>query len=310
MIKSRPPVAVIAGPTASGKSALALDLAERTDGVIVNADSAQVYADLRVLSARPSAEEMRRAEHRLFGFRDAALPFSAADWADAAQAEVLQAHAARKLPILVGGTGLYLRTLLDGIAPVPPIDPTIRETVRASPVDENWAELRRQDPASAEDLSRSDRARVARALEVLLSTGRSLRHWQAERTGGIGEQVEVRPLVVLPPRPWLYRRCDQRFATMLDGGAMDEVRRLLARGLDPALPAMRAIGVRQVQAALTGEWSREEALAAGSQATRNYAKRQYTWFAHQPPPEWPRFPDPLDTAGATERALALLGAAV
>jgi tRNA dimethylallyltransferase len=223
---------------------------------------------------------------------------------------VLQAHAARKLPILVGGTGLYLRTLLDGIAPVPPIDPTIRETVRASPVDENWAELRRQDPASAEDLSRSDRARVARALEVLLSTGRSLRHWQAERTGGIGEQVEVRPLVLLPPRPWLYRRCDQRFAAMLDGGAIEEVQRLLARRLDPALPAMRAIGVRQVQAVLAGELNRGQALAAGSQATRNYAKRQYTWFGHQPPPEWPRFPDPLDTAGVSERALALLGAAV
>ncbi len=215
-----------------------------------------------------------------------------------------------KLPILVGGTGLYLRTLLDGIAPVPPIDLETREAVRARPVDENWAELQRRDPASAEALRPSDSARVARALEVLLSTGRSLRHWQAERTGGIGGQVEVRALVLLPPRPWLYRRCDDRFAAMLDGGAVEEVRRLLARGLDPALPAMRAIGVRQVQVMLTGEWSREEALAAGSQATRNYAKRQYTWFAHQPPPEWPRFPDPLDTAGATERALALLGAAV
>ena len=269
-----------------------------------------MYADLRVLSARPGDDELRRAEHRLFGFRDAALPFSAAEWTEAARAEVLQTHAKGKLPILVGGTGLYLSTLLHGIAPVPPIDPAIREAVRARSVDENWAELQRRNPNSAEQLRSSDSARVARALEVLLSTGRSLRHWQAERMGGIGEQVEVRPLLLLPPRPWLYRRCDERFAAMLDGGAIEEVRRLLARELDPALPAMRAIGIRQVQAVLTGEWSREQALAAGSQATRNYAKRQYTWFAHQPPAEWSRSPDPLDRAGATERALALLGASV
>lgn len=269
-----------------------------------------MYADLRVLSARPGADDMRRVEHRLFGYRDAALPFSAAEWTEAARAEVLQAHAARKLPILVGGTGLYLRVLLHGIAPVPPIDPAIREAVRGRSVDENWAELQRREPHSAEHLRPSDSARVARALEVLLSTGRSLRHWQAERTGGIGQQVEVRPLVLLPPRPWLYHRCDERFAAMLEGGAIDEVRLLLTRGLSPALPAMRAIGVREVQRLLTGEWGRKEALAAGSQATRNYAKRQYTWFAHQPPPEWPRFPEPVDTASATERALALLGAPV
>jgi tRNA dimethylallyltransferase len=310
MIKSRPPVAVIAGPTASGKSALASVLAERTNGIIINADSAQVYADLRVLSARPADEELRRAKHRLFGFRDAGLPFSAADWAEAARTEVLHAHATGRLPILVGGTGLYLRTLLRGIAPVPPIDPVIRDAVRSRPVAENWEELQRFDPASAEHLRPSDSARVARALEVFRSTGRSLQHWQEERTGGIGEQVEVRALVVLPPRPWLYRRCDERFAVMLDGGAIEEVRRLLARGLDPALPAMRAIGVREIAALLAGELSREQAFAAGSQATRNYAKRQYTWFAHQPPPEWPRIRDPLDGEGATERALALLGGTV
>ncbi len=303
-------MAVIAGPTASGKSALALTLAERTGGIIINADSAQVYADLWVLSARPGDDELQRAQHRLFGFRDAALPFSAADWAEAARAEVRQAHAVGRLPIVVGGTGLYLRTLLNGIAPVPPIDPTIRAAVRTRPLEENWAELQQRDPASAQDLRPSDSTRVARALEVLLSTDRSLRHWQAEPMGGIGDQVALRPLILLPPRAWLYRRCDERFAAMLDEGATDEVQRLLARGLDPALPAMRAIGIREIAALLAGELSRKEALAAGSQATRNYAKRQYTWFAHQPPSEWPRFPDALDAEDAPERALALLGAAV
>ena len=277
--------------------------------MIINADSAQVYADLRVLSARPGADETARAEHRLFGFRDATLPFSAADWAEAARGEVLRAQAEGKLPVLVGGTGLYLRTLLDGIAPVPPIDPAIRTAVRARGVEENWAELRRCDAGSAQRLRPTDAARIARALEVVLSTGRPLAEWQAERSGGIGADMELRALVLLPPRPWLYRRCDERFTAMIEEGAVDEVRLLLARGLDPSLPAMRAIGVREIAALLAGELSREEALATGCQATRNYAKRQYTWFAHQPPPEWPRFPEPLDGRDVAERALALLGAA-
>ncbi|CAA9528601.1 MAG: tRNA dimethylallyltransferase [uncultured Sphingomonas sp.] len=284
-------------------------MAERTGGVIINADSAQVYADLRVLSARPGADETARAEHRLFGFRDAALPFSAADWAEAARGEVRQAQAGARLPILVGGTGLYLRTLLDGIAPVPPIDPAIRTAVRARGVEENLAELQRRDEVGAERLRPTDAARIARALEVVLSTGRPLAEWQAKRSGGIGADMELRALVLLPPRPWLYRRCDERFTAMIEEGAVDEVRLLLARGLDPSLPAMRAIGVREIAALLAGELSREEALAAGCQATRNYAKRQYTWFAHQPPPEWPRFPEPLDGRDVAERALALLGAA-
>lgn len=306
MIKSRPPVAVIAGPTASGKSALALELAERTGGTVINADSAQVYADLRVLSARPSEEEMARAEHRLFGFRDAALPFSAAEWAEAARLEVSRAQDAGRLPILVGGTGMYLRTLLNGIAPVPPIEPAIRDAVRGRGVEENRAELQRRDPAGAERIRPNDSARIGRALEVVLSTGRPLGAWQADRQGGIADDVELTPLILLPPRTWLYQRCDERFAAMLEDGAVEEVRRLLGRSLDPALPAMRAIGVREIAALLAGEISLEQALSAGSQATRNYAKRQYTWFAHQPPPEWPRFADPLDDREAMARALALL----
>lgn len=309
MIKSRPPVAVIAGPTASGKTALALELAERANGTVINADSAQVYADLQVLSARPSEAEMGGNEHRLFGTRDAALPYSAAEWAEDAKAEIGKAHLAGKLPILVGGTGLYLRTLLDGIAPVPPIDAAVRHRVRARSVEENRVELEKLDPSGAARLRPADSARIARALEVVHSTGRPLADWQAERQGGIGNDVSVRALILLPPRAWLYERCDERFAAMLEGGAIAEVRRLLARGLDPELPAMRAIGVREIAAMLTGEMSRDEALAAGAQATRNYAKRQYTWFAHQPPAEWTRFADPLESKDAVVRALALLGRA-
>ncbi|RST31181.1 tRNA (adenosine(37)-N6)-dimethylallyltransferase MiaA [Sphingomonas ginkgonis] len=309
MIKGRPPVLLIAGPTASGKSALALAAAERWGGAVVNADSAQVYADLSILSARPSAADEARAPHRLYGCWDAAEPCSAADWAAAAKAEIDALHAAGRLPVLCGGTGLYLRTLLDGIAPVPPIDPAVRAEVRSRSVAENRAELERLDPDRAAKLNAADTTRIARALEVVRSTGRTLAEWQAERSGGIGDAIQLRPLVLLPPRDWLYRRCDQRFAAMLDLGAADEVERLLSRRLDPALPAMRAIGVREVSDWSAGRTDRAAALAAGQQATRRYAKRQYTWFAHQPPADWPRFTAPLDEPGAVEAALALLAPA-
>ena len=287
--KPKPPVALIAGPTASGKSALALALAEAGGGVIVNADSAQVYRDLPVLSAAPTPDELARAEHRLYGFLDGSVPCSAADWAQAARREIADIHAQGRLPILAGGTGLYLRTLLDGIAPVPEIDPEVRRQVREAPVEENRARLQELDPDAAARLKPADRARIARALEVVLSTGRTLAQWQDRREGGIGDSIALRPLILLPPRDWLYRRCDERFARMMEQGAIDEVKTLLARKLDPDLPVMRGIGVREIAACLAGEVSREEAIAAGQQATRRYAKRQYTWFAHQPPPEWPRF---------------------
>lgn len=287
MGKKLPPVALIAGPTASGKSALALALAERTGGVIVNADSAQVYADLAIVSARPAPEDVARADHRLYGFRDGADPCSAAEWASLAKAEIANIHAAGRLPILVGGTGLYLRALIDGIAPVPPIDAGIRAEVRTSPVDRNRESLKRLDAAAAARLAPADTTRIARALEVVRSTGKPLAEWQAERTGGIAQQVELRPVILLPPRDWLYERCERRFLTILEEG-QDEVRALLARHLDPALPIMRAVGMPEIAAYLAGRLLREEALAAGAQATRNYAKRQYTWFRRQPPPEWHR----------------------
>jgi tRNA dimethylallyltransferase len=309
MCKARPPLAVIAGPTASGKSALALEWAARTGGAIVNADASQLYCGLDILSAAPTAAERATADHRLYAVRDPAKPCSAADYAALARAEIAAIHAASRPAVLVGGTGLYLRTLLDGIAPVPPIDPAVRAEVRAAPVAANRARLEQRDPAAAARLGPGDSARTARALEVILSTGRPLAEWQRDTAGGIGGEVALRPLVLLPPRDWLYRRCDLRFAAMLDGGAVAEVEALLERGLDPALPAMRAIGAREIAAMLAGALTRDQALALGRQATRRYAKRQYTWFAHQPPPTWPRFTEPLDSPGAMARALALLGAA-
>jgi tRNA dimethylallyltransferase len=297
-----PPVALIAGPTASGKSALALALAEARDGVIVNADSAQLYRDLPILSAAPSPGERERAEHRLYGMRDGADPCSAAAWADLARGEIEAVHAEGRLPILVGGTGLYLRTLLNGIAPVPAIDPAIRAEVRAASVPDNYAALALLDPAAAARLNAGDSTRIARALEVVRSSGRTLAEWQEQRTGGIGDAITLNPLILLPPRDWLSERCDRRFDQMVEIGALGEVEALLARKLAPDLPVMRAIGVRELASLLDGTATREQAIAAGQLATRQYAKRQYTWFARQPPPDWPRWTEALDDP---ERALAL-----
>ena len=308
MVKAQlPPVALIAGPTASGKSALALALAEcARDPVIINADSAQIYVDLPILSAGPSPEDRARAEHRLYGVRDGATPCSAAEWAEMARAEIDAAYDSGRLPILVGGTGLYLRTLLEGIAPVPAIDGTIRDAVRATPVAENHAALERLDPAAAAQLNPGDTTRVARALEVVSATGRTLADWQRQKAGGIGDTVQLQPIILLPPRPWLVERCDRRFAAMVEAGALDEVRTLLARNLDPALPVMRAIGVPELAAAIRGECTLDEAIDRGRLATRRYAKRQYTWFAHQPPADWPRVARPYE-GDAINAALALLG---
>jgi tRNA dimethylallyltransferase len=305
MPSPRPPLVLIAGPTASGKSALALALAQQIGGVIVNADSAQVYRDLRVLSAGPTPAELKQAEHRLYSVQDGALPCSAAEWAEMARREIADLHASGRVPILVGGTGLYLRTLLDGIAPVPAIDAEIRARVRSAPVDENRDKLTALDPKAAARLKAGDTTRINRALEVILSTGRTLAEWQKEREGGIAKEVELSALILLPPRKWLYARCDERFARMIDRGAVSEVERLIARKLNPNLPVMRAIGVREISGYLLGQSSLDEAIAAGQQATRRYAKRQYTWFAHQPPAEWPRLREALDVDRLGE-ALALV----
>jgi tRNA dimethylallyltransferase len=290
---AKPPLALIAGPTASGKSDLALRLARALErggrrAVIVNADSAQLYADLPILSAAPTEAETSAVPHRLYGEWDGAIACSAADWAARAREVIAAAHTKGVVPILVGGTGLYIRTLLDGIAPVPEIDADIRQAVRALPVAEAYAALTREDPARAAALAPADSARISRALEVVRSTGRPLAAWQEERVGGIGDAVSLHPLVLLPDRAALYERCDRRFAAMMGKGAIEEVRALIARNLDPALPVMRAIGVAEIAGYLRGDWPLAEAEARGAQATRNYAKRQYTWLRHQPPPDWPR----------------------
>ena len=276
-----------------------------TDAQVVNADASQVYADLAILSARPSDDEMDGVSHHLFGHIDGADAHNAARWSDEARGVIDHAHTTGKVPILVGGTGLYLRTLLFGIAPVPAIDPDVRDAVRALPVDEAYAALAIADPAAAARLNPADTTRVARALEVVRSTGRPLADWQQDREGGIAGAIALAPLVLLPPRDWLRDRCDRRLVQMFEGGAIDEVAALVARDLDPALPVMRAIGVPQIAALLGGKISREGALEQAQAATRQYAKRQFTWFRHQPPPDWPRHHESLNIDSIDDFAIKL-----
>ena len=277
-------------------------LARRTGGVIVNADSAQLYREIPVISAAPSAADRAAIDHRLYDARSANQPSSAADWATLAKVEITNIQSHNLLPILVGGTGLYIRTLLDGIAPIPAIDPAIRSAVRTATVADNYAALKTFDPESATRLNPADTTRIARALEVVKSTGQPLAYWLQHLEGGIIGEIMLRPLILLPPRDWLIARCDQRFAAMLDQGAIEEVAKLMAMKLNPQLPAMLAIGVREIAAG----GSHADIIARGQLATRRYAKRQYTWFSNQPPPEWPRFTTPLDEPGAIDQALELL----
>jgi tRNA dimethylallyltransferase len=264
-------------------------VAERNDGVVINADSAQVYRDLRVVTARPSADEEARVPHRLFGHVDAAdTGYSAARWAGEARAAIGSAHTVGKLPILVGGTGLYLRTLIDGIAPVPAIDPAIRAAVRAMPVAHAHAQLAAVDPAGAARLHANDTTRVHRALEVVRSTGEPIAAWREHREGGIGDRVQLAALILLPPRDWLDARIATRAAQIVAGGVA-EVAALLARGDVPAeAPILRAIGVPELARRARGELDEENASVALLLATRRYAKRQYTWFGNQPPSAWIR----------------------
>lgn len=303
--ESRPRVALIAGPTASGKSALAIALAKATGGIVINADASQVYADLAILSARPSPEEMGDVPHRLFGHVDGAEACTAPRWAAEAKAQIAAAHDAGKLPVLVGGTGLYIRTLLDGIAPVPEIDPDIRATVRALPVADAHDALTREDPEAATRLAPADTTRVARALEVVRSTGRPLKIWQQHKAGGIADSITLTPMILRPPRDWLIDRCDRRFAQMIAAGAIAEVKALLARHLHPDLPVMRAIGVPEIAAYLRGDSDLDSCIAKATLATRQYAKRQYTWFTNQPPPAWPREQREIDAKIIDELATKL-----
>lgn len=257
---------------------------------VINCDSAQVYRDLRILSARPDAQEMHGIEHLLFGIWDGATACSTADWAKAARDAIAHCHANAVVPILAGGTGLYMRTLLDGISPIPPIDPAIRAHVRAMHQRDARAALEREDPEAAGRLAPADVARTARALEVVRSTGKPIVYWHGQHSGGIGHDIDLTACVLVPDRDALNARCDRRFEQMVGRGAAEEVEALLARGLNPELPVMRAIGVREIAAWLEGSATQADAIAAGQLATRQYAKRQYTWFRNQPPPGWIRTP--------------------
>jgi len=282
---------LIAGPTASGKSARALDLAQASGGVVINTDSMQVYRDLRVITARPTLEEEARAPHRLYGHIDAAVNFSAGAWVADAATVLADARAQNRLPIFVGGSGLYFKALTRGLSAVPPIALGIREAVRArlerDGVEALHAELARRDPASAERLKPRDRTRIARALEVIEATARSLTDWHRDGLPPLLPPGTFRALFVAPERDALYARIDARFDAMLQAGALAEVARLAARQLDPLLPAMKAHGVPALLAHLRGDISLEQAADIGRADTRHYAKRQFTWFRHQLPEfEW------------------------
>ena len=287
---TQPLITLIAGPTASGKSRLALEMAERTGAVIINSDSQQLYADLRILSARPSVEDEARADHRLYGVADAADAWSVGRWTREVL-PLLDALAAEGRPaLIVGGTGLYFSALTKGLADIPDIPAAAREEAMALYDTEGEAAFRLRlttfDPPAAAAIAPGDRQRLTRAWAVARSTDRSLSDWQAS-TRPLLAPGTYQKLVIEPARDGLYANCDRRVSEMLDHGALEEVRALTARGLDPALPAMKAVGVRELAAHLAGELSLDATVDAARQATRNYAKRQLTWFRNQTP-DWPR----------------------
>ncbi|WP_050401890.1 tRNA (adenosine(37)-N6)-dimethylallyltransferase MiaA [Bradyrhizobium embrapense] len=282
---------LIAGPTASGKSALALKLAQRTGGVVINTDSMQVYRDLKVITARPTANEEAQVPHRLYGHVDAGVNFSAGAWVTDAAKVLGEAREQGRLPIFIGGSGLYFSALTRGLSAVPPIPADVRDGVRARleqhGVEALHAELAARDPVSAERLKPRDRTRIARALEVVEATGRPLPDWHRDGLPPLLPPGQFHALFLAPEREWLYARIDARFGAMLDTGALDEVAALAARGLDPLLPAMKAHGVPALIRHLKGEISREQAAEIGRADTRHYAKRQFTWFRHKLPEfEW------------------------
>ena len=272
---------LIAGPTASGKSALALDLARKWGGVIINADATQVYAPLRILSARPLPDEEALVSHRLYGHLAGTAPYSVAAWLGEAKRELAAAWEQGLLPIMTGGTGLYFRALERGLAPVPRIPDEVRDRWRNFTGDLHQ-ELWRLDPAMAKRILPSDRQRLVRALEVIEATGRSLLEWQAE---GQAEAplagIEVERIYMEVPRDELYQRAELRFEQMLRAGAVEEVRAII--DLDPSLPMMKAIGVPELASYLRGEVPLEEAAAQAKLSTRHYIKRQLTWWRGQMP---------------------------
>ena len=288
-LANRPKTILIAGATASGKSALALRLAQAFGGTVINADSMQVYRDLCVITARPTPAETAQLPHVLYGHVDAAENYSVGRWCRDAAAAIAESERAGRLPILVGGTGLYFTALTQGLASVPPIPADIRSAVRARLISEGvaalHADLTRRDPAGAKRIMVGDRARVTRALEVVLATGRSLADWHRDGMPPAIDAAQAIRIFLSVERAELYRRINERFDVMLSSGALDEVRALAARHLDPMLPAMKAHGVPWLIRHLNGEVALAEAAEGGKRDTRRYTKRQATWFRHQLP-DW------------------------
>lgn len=278
-------VLVVCGPTASGKSALALALAERFDGVLINADSMQVYRDLAIVTARPDDREMARAPHRLYGFLDVAEKCSAGQWRSLALAEIAAAGDAGRLPVVVGGTGLYLKALMSGLHDLPVVPAQVRDALMGRLDSEGpealHAELSRIDPETASRLAPADRQRIVRALEVVQHTGRGLADWQRSDTDGAPPGLDFRTVLLNPPREDLYAACDARFVKMLSDGASDEVGQFVA-GEPPADAALwKAVGVKPLARFLAGEIDESEMTEQAQRDTRRYAKRQLTWFRNQ-----------------------------
>ncbi len=285
------PAILIHGPTASGKTKLAIALAHRLDGEIVNADAMQCYRDLSILTARPDAEELAAAPHHLFGHVDASVRHSTGDWSREAAAEITRISAAGKVPIVVGGTGLYLTALTEGLSEIPAIDDRLRREARdrvANDLPGAWAEIQARDPITAQRIEAGDRQRIARALEVLLATGHPLSHFHGAATPILpaGSWAGV---TLTPPRETIYGRIDARVDAMMKAGALDEARALWARGLERDCPSMRAHGMPGFCDYFEGRMSLEDAVERCKRDTRRYAKRQMTWIAHQFT-LWPRIP--------------------
>ncbi|EHS53078.1 tRNA dimethylallyltransferase [Rhizobium sp. PDO1-076] len=283
---------LITGPTASGKSAMALELARRHDGVVINADSMQVYDTLRVVTARPSEADMEGVPHLLYGHVPASTSYSTGDWLREVGVVLGGLKAEGRMPVIIGGTGLYFKSLTGGLSDMPAIPTAIRDALRQRAVDEGaealHAELSGRDPVVAEKLRPQDGQRIVRALEVLEATGRSISSFQGKAGPMIVDPARAEKFVVLPDRAVLHERINRRFSMMMEDGAIEEVQALLAQGLSPEMPAMKAIGVSLIADMLAGRVSREEAIERASAATRQYAKRQMTWFRNQMDDSWSR----------------------
>jgi tRNA dimethylallyltransferase len=281
---------LIAGPTASGKSRLALEIARRSGGIVVNADALQVYSELQILSARPTEDELKAATHRLYGHIPATSAYSVGWWIRDVSRVLAEARRERRLPIIVGGTGLYFAALTKGLAKVPEVPPSVRTAWRERAAALSTAELHQLLAERSADEARrirpSDRSRILRALEVIDATGRTLPEWQDEAAGSaMIDPKRATAIVLSEPRAELYERIDRRFLAMMEAGALTEARRVAAMKLDPDLPVMKSIGLASLLSNLTGETTIDEAIARAQTETRNYAKRQMTWFRNQMP-DW------------------------